>query len=134
MAQLIEIPTMHEDHRNWLSEHSMWRQDLRSWQKQLADGLLQFEKLEEALDRQHQSLADHVKTIEEQEQSLLAHEHELASCERFGMGFLESLTLKHLELGKEIVKTREEHERMKKFQHAVLAKLAELKKTIDSAH
>jgi len=131
--RLIAVPTMHEDHRNWQSILSMWQQDLKSWDKQLEKGLSQFEELQRMLACLHKILVDHRNAIEQREESLRMHEHDLASCERLGMGYLEALTLKHLDMKRQVDGTSLDHEQIKKHHHNLMAKLAELVTTMNTS-
>ena len=96
-----KIPTMHEEHRNWQSEYSMWHQDIETWQKQLAlaaDGLALIKRLAE----QTRALEFHNQIIQAQEKQLAEHETDLARSEMFGLEYEQELTEKHLTMSKTI--------------------------------
>lgn len=125
------VPTMHDDHRAWQSEHSMWRQDIDVWNKQLDRGFGELEDVKQMVANLQSVLGEHRRTIEEREASLQAHEQDMAKCEKLGLEYLESLTIKHLEMNKQFDEARRDHERLKRYQHNLMAKLDNLVKSME---
>lgn len=127
MSEKIQgVPTMHDDHRSWQSEHSMWIQDIDVWDKQLERGFGELQDVKQMMMNLQAVLRDHRSKIEEREVSLQSHEQDMAKCEKLGLEYLESLTLKHLEINKKFKAAREDHDRLKRYQHNLMAKLENL--------
>ena len=130
--QPLAVPSIHQDHRNWQSEHSMWRLDMESWNKQIAIGISELEELQQMLAHQQIVLKEHELKIKEQEQAMFSHEHELANCEKQGLDCGDGFTEKHFDISKRIDGTRSDHERIKTYHHNLMAKLNGLAKTMDA--
>ena len=131
--ETLSVPTMHEDHVKWQSEQSMWKLDLVSWRKQMSAAFAELDELRQILETQHRALAEHEAVINAQQQALLAHEQDLAVSEHYGIEYLDSLTQKHLNMTGQIDSQREMHEKIKHYHHELMAKLAAVEKTIQSA-
>ena len=131
--KVISVPSMHDDHRNWQSQHSMWQDDVMAWQKELATAQQDAHELLKTLEHQAKVLSDHKNKIEKEESALKTHEHEIASNEHFGTEVPESLTTKHLQMVKQAEAFASEHEGMKKHHHALVAKMNEIHKLAASS-
>ena len=123
------VPSMHDDHRDWHSEHSMWQQDIDVWSKQLERGYDDLETAKQLMMNLQEEIRNHRLKIEERESNLQAHELDLARCEKLGLEYQENLTILHLETGKQFEQAREEHARLKRYHHRLMAKLENLAKS-----
>jgi hypothetical protein len=113
---------MHGEHRQWLSDDALWRDELAIWQKEIDQALGGLTKLEEALREHGKGLQDHLETIAAEERKLRDHEHALADFERGGSGNeLLLMARTHTETADKHVQQRQAHERLKKQHHTVRA-------------
>jgi hypothetical protein len=125
---------MHQDHQQWLSDNNMWRCDLAAWQQELRDGLAAIKEVMAALESHEAALQSHGAAVRLRELDMRTHEHALAEYER-GQSGAELITLMHSHQ-KEADKHLQQaaaHERMKKHQHQVMARIHALKKGLAEA-
>ena len=132
--QIHDVPTMHDDHRQWQSEHSMWQQDIEVWTKQLERGFGELVIVKQMMSNLQEVLKHHRLRIQERESRLQQHELEMSKCEKLGLEYPENLTILHLETNQQFKRDQEEHARLKSYHHSLLAKLENLVNTIQETN
>ena len=126
--------SMHQNHRQWLSDNKMWRCDIAAWQQEFKTVTQELKQVEAALMEHEQALQIHAAAIRVREQDLTAHEHALAEYERGEAGDqLIALARAHDQEAAKHAQQSEAHERIKRHHHLVMAKVVELRKSLAKA-
>jgi hypothetical protein len=122
---------MHCEHREWLSDNSMWRDDLAIWQQEIDHALGDLRTLEDALREHRKVLQCHLDAIAAEELAANQHEHALAEFERGGPGDdLLQMAKPHQENADKHAQQWQAHERLKKGHHTVMAHWSLLHKAL----
>jgi hypothetical protein len=112
----------------------MWRCDIAAWQQEFKTVKTDLAQVEAALKEHEQAMQVHAAAIRLRERDLAAHEHALAEYERGETGAqLIPLAHAHDQEGTKHAQQREAHERIKRNHHLVLAKVAQLRKSLAKA-
>lgn len=131
---LVARPTaeqLHREHRAWLSEDALWRDQIRGWQQELKQAAADLKKIAKALDAHTKVLGRHASAIRLYEQTMLEHEHALVQAVKGGNGNAPSNMLpSHEAIALEHGVQRDQHERIKQRHHTVLAHLRVLSKAL----
>jgi hypothetical protein len=126
--------TMHQDHRQWLSDNDMWRCDISAWQEEFKTAAAELKQIESVIKEHEKALQVHAAAIRLRQQDLAAHEHVLAEYERGDTGAeLISQAKGHEKEAAKHGQQRDAHERIKKHHHEVIAQLNVLRKTLAEA-
>ncbi|MBX7166083.1 MAG: hypothetical protein K1X74_07010 [Pirellulales bacterium] len=124
---------LHREHRAWLGEDALWRDQIRAWQSELKQSAADLKKVEKALDAHAKALARHAAAIRLYEQSMLEHEHLLVQAIKGGNGQVPpNLMPSHDAVAIEHSAQREQHERIKQRHHTVLAHLRVLSQALSN--
>ncbi|MEX2286399.1 MAG: hypothetical protein WD648_04865 [Planctomycetaceae bacterium] len=115
---------LHADHMHWRNEIKMWRDDIEEWKKEQAK---LFCEMEIALGANAAGLKEHAGSVNRHEASIVHHEHFIAECERSTTSPGNAGAVLAEDHKKEVGKhdgLREAHERIKRYHHRAMAKLA----------
>jgi hypothetical protein len=119
------LANLHFDHKHWRNEILLWRDDLEEWRKEQARLLAD---IEIALGANVAGLKEHAGSIGSHEGHLLQHEHSISECERASTPRPDAVatifTDDHEEEAKRQEQLRQAHERMKRYHHRSMARLA----------
>jgi hypothetical protein len=114
---------MHDDHRLWNSEHSMWMDDIQLWRNEHTKMLTEFQNVHELLQQHQVALESHCEAIQNHEKADGEHELELAGQESGAKPTIgDQMTKTHLSTAKCHAQQREDHERIKRHHHSVIAR------------
>ncbi len=120
------IRDMQADHHVWLNEIDRWQGYLRTWQKQQANLLQEFEKFQKRVAQYGNDLKGHAD-------SLAMHRSEIVACERAmveqhkgGEQLEPQLAEAHAKSVGHHEAQRSLHERLKQMHHTLLAQLGML--------
>ncbi|MGD9715396.1 MAG: hypothetical protein AB7V46_25585 [Thermomicrobiales bacterium] len=117
---------LHREHKRWMSENTMWRQDIAAWQRELKQARADLAEIEKALQT-------HAAAIRCYEQNMAEHEHALAEFERGQSGDkLLAMSASHEKEAKKHYQQRQAHERVKSYQHKLVGHCQALCKVISS--
>jgi ribosome-binding ATPase YchF (GTP1/OBG family) len=123
---------LHADHRLWQEEIEMWQIDLEEWEKERVKLLAE---LEVALGAEVSGLKNHAQTIEQQREKVLQHEQFLADVDRSLRPISNEIEARLADAHDQEItnhaRTREAHERLKRFHHRAMAKLSVVLKSLD---
>jgi len=122
--------TMHQDHRQWVSDNDMWRCDIANWQQELKEAAIEVKKVEEAFKSHEQALQTHAAAIRLRQQELAAHEHALAEYQRGNFGAAQiPLSQTHEQEAAKHAQQSEAHEGIKRHHHDMMCKLSHLRES-----
>lgn len=107
---------MHHEHREWKSELVMWFEDIDVWQRQLKEALRRHTEHAEKIGPLLEALATERSQLRIIQDVMDQHEHKMANADHFGDSLPEWMTLKHLDIAKEMEKWRAHHAKLR-VQH-----------------
>lgn len=120
---------MQTDHLHWKSQNSLWRDDVKQWEKEYEIALAELEGLERMIRQHGEVLKAHAGSINAHEAALNLHQRGMADLDLQGKGadegqpFVkphEQQAIKHLNLNGA-------HEQLKKRHHTLIAQLSLIK-------
>jgi hypothetical protein len=116
--------TMHRNHRDWLSDGALWRDEINLWLGESEYALANLMRLEGALRRLVQSIRAHQDGVNQHLVKVSVHERSLGEFEETGegdsLGLLTLAKAHKLEDADHALRS-EAHERIKKEYLAVMA-------------
>lgn len=123
--------TMHHEHQAWEAENSLWRDDIRAWQHELAQVLASLKDVEGLLNSHGEALRTHAAAIRLWEMESATHEHALVDFEKGASGEeLLPMAKKHQTETTKQTQHRDAHERIKHYHHALIARANQLIKAL----
>ncbi|MEX2113104.1 MAG: hypothetical protein WD845_07955 [Pirellulales bacterium] len=126
--------SMHQDHKQWLSDNDMWRLDIANWQAELREAESSLQDIEAAIKDHTTALQTHAASVRMREQALRAHEHALAEYEQGETGAeLIALVEIHRREAADHLQQTDAHERIKRHHHQVIAHLRQVRKALAAA-
>lgn len=120
---------MHADHRRWESALSQWNDDLAEWDKELVQASQALRDAGAALDAHAAGVDAHARLMRREGQEVEDHEHLLACVARHQADHDRiGQCGGHDAEGCRFARLRDAHERLKKYHHALMAKVSLLAK------
>ena len=119
---------MHAQHRQWQSDSDSWRSDIDEWKKELRTALGDLREVEDMLRDSLDALAVHADGVWENEQRRCAHELELREEAKTGAKKKtdKAWAKLHRKHAARHERMADAHNRMKKYQHKVVAGVTRL--------
>jgi hypothetical protein len=121
---------LHAEHRDWETDISLWKDELETWLKELSRASGNLRRAERALESHAQALDRHTLDLLTEEQAVRRHERAMAQEAGGGREGLVLPPGDHTAESERHHKMRDAHERLKKYHHAILARLSVLLKVI----
>jgi hypothetical protein len=121
---------LHTEHRDWETDVSLWKDELETWLKELSRASGDLRRAERALETHAQALDRHTLDLLAEEREVRRHERAMAQAAGGGRGELALPPGDHTAEAERHRKMGDAHERLKKYHHAILARLAVLIKAL----
>jgi len=132
MTPMIDTLTrdLHSEHRDWESDASLWKDELETWLKELSRASGDLRRAERALEAHAQVPDRHTLDLLPEERDVRRHERAMAQVAGGGRAQPVLPPGDHTAAAERHRKMRDAHERLKKYHHTVLARVAVLLKAI----
>ncbi len=124
---IITTQSMQADHQAWLAAHSEWQKDIDRWQAEHASAMKRLAEIQKAIQEHGECLADHSNAFRKLEESIGAHEREIAKQLSGSNTQAQDVVANHHQEQKgKFNQQKDAHERIKLHHEGVMAQLSAL--------
>ncbi|WP_144058157.1 hypothetical protein [Novipirellula maiorica] len=125
----------HADHRHWKRDVECWNEDIQNWRMEHCAAIVQLQEAVDRINEHGKALDEHANAVASLETSLGAHEKNLAASLQIGSDAAidDRMNDQHAKQSELHLCQQNAHERMKKYHHQAMAKVAMLKNALEAA-